>query len=202
MQPQLVVLALFLIAVFVGLPIWMIVKILGHARDIEVLEIRLRTQENEMRDLRAMLSNLPATSLSARREPTPPPAQAAAPAPVVAPPPPKPPPEIPLALPQPAAAMPLFAAMRDPTPAKPLPPVLQETPVIFTAPAPRAPVPAKPKINWEQFMGAKLFAWLGGFALFLGVAFFVSTPSSTTSSRPRCAWRSASSSGSAWWSGA
>ena len=98
--------------------------------------------------------------------------------------------------------MPLFAAMRDPTPAKPLPPVLQETPVIFTAPAPRAPVPAKPKINWEQFMGAKLFAWLGGFALFLGVAFFVSTPSSTTSSRPRCAWRSASSSGSAWWSGA
>ncbi len=28
-------------------------------------------------------------------------------------------------------------------------------------------------INWEQFMGAKLFAWLGGLALFLGVAFFV-----------------------------
>src|SRR5207302_9712938 len=22
--------------------------------------------------------------------------------------------------------------------------------------------------NWEQFMGAKLFAWIGGFALFLG----------------------------------
>lgn len=28
-------------------------------------------------------------------------------------------------------------------------------------------------INWEQFMGVKLFAWIGGFALFLGVAFFV-----------------------------
>jgi uncharacterized membrane protein len=28
-------------------------------------------------------------------------------------------------------------------------------------------------LNWEQFMGVKLFAWLGGFALFLGVAFFV-----------------------------
>ena len=28
-------------------------------------------------------------------------------------------------------------------------------------------------INWEQFMGAKLFAWIGGLALFLGVAFFV-----------------------------
>ena len=28
-------------------------------------------------------------------------------------------------------------------------------------------------IDWEQFMGAKMFAWIGGFALFLGVAFFV-----------------------------
>ncbi|MES2573287.1 MAG: DUF2339 domain-containing protein, partial [Verrucomicrobiota bacterium] len=31
----------------------------------------------------------------------------------------------------------------------------------------------KREINWEQFMGAKLFAWVGGFALFLGIAFFV-----------------------------
>ena len=28
-------------------------------------------------------------------------------------------------------------------------------------------------IDWENFMGVKLFAWLGGFALFLGMAFFV-----------------------------
>jgi uncharacterized membrane protein len=43
------------------------------------------------------------------------------------------------------------------------------------------PVPARPSppprrvpaINWEQFMGVKLFAWIGGFALFLAVAFFV-----------------------------
>lgn len=33
--------------------------------------------------------------------------------------------------------------------------------------------PPSRKIDWEQFMGAKLFAWIGGFALFLGVAFFV-----------------------------
>jgi len=26
---------------------------------------------------------------------------------------------------------------------------------------------------WEQFMGARLFAWIGGLALFLGIAFFV-----------------------------
>jgi len=35
-----------------------------------------------------------------------------------------------------------------------------------------APPPAR-TIDWEQFMGAKMFAWIGGFALFLGVAFFV-----------------------------
>jgi uncharacterized membrane protein len=28
-------------------------------------------------------------------------------------------------------------------------------------------------INWEQFMGVKLFAWLGGLALFLGVGLFL-----------------------------
>src|SRR5208283_1604305 len=35
------------------------------------------------------------------------------------------------------------------------------------------PRPGVPAINWEQFMGVKLFAWVGGLALFLGVAFFV-----------------------------
>ena len=47
--------------------------------------------------------------------------------------------------------------------------------------APSTPPPLPPSgpswmdwsIDWEQFMGAKLFAWLGGLALFLGVAFFV-----------------------------
>src|ERR1700710_2048992 len=33
--------------------------------------------------------------------------------------------------------------------------------------------PRKPPIDWEQFFGVKLFAWLGGLALFLGVAFLV-----------------------------
>lgn len=41
-------------------------------------------------------------------------------------------------------------------------------------PTPKVPPrPPRPAINWEQFMGAKLFAWIGGLALFLGVAFFV-----------------------------
>jgi uncharacterized membrane protein len=40
-------------------------------------------------------------------------------------------------------------------------------------PAPEPPRKAVPAINWEQFMGVKLIAWIGGLALFLGVAFFV-----------------------------
>jgi uncharacterized membrane protein len=50
------------------------------------------------------------------------------------------------------------------------PPIPQE---FVAASAPQIVKPAKPPIDWEQFMGAKLFAWIGGLALFLGVAFFV-----------------------------
>ena len=46
-------------------------------------------------------------------------------------------------------------------------------PVAAGSVKPPAPVRTTPAINWEQFMGAKLFAWIGGLALFLGVAFFV-----------------------------
>src|SRR5207248_11656893 len=48
---------------------------------------------------------------------------------------------------------------------KPIMPV-EEVEMETVAPPPRS-------IDWEQFMGAKMFAWIGGFALFLGVAFFV-----------------------------
>src|SRR5487761_2672896 len=44
-----------------------------------------------------------------------------------------------------------------------------ETPIVGSGPGSLAPV----MFNWEQFMGVKLFAWIGGFALFLGVVFFV-----------------------------
>src|SRR6185369_4687213 len=50
------------------------------------------------------------------------------------------------------------------------PPIPQE---LLTPKAPQIARPSKPPIDWEQFMGAKLFAWIGGLALFLGIAFFV-----------------------------
>jgi uncharacterized membrane protein len=54
-------------------------------------------------------------------------------------------------------------------------PARPERPSILPLPPtlPRPVLPALPRINWEQFMGVKLFAWLGGLALFLGVAFFI-----------------------------
>jgi hypothetical protein len=53
---------------------------------------------------------------------------------------------------------------------QPVPPPISAA---STMPKPAVPRPAVPAINWEQFMGVKLFAWIGGLALFLGVAFFV-----------------------------
>jgi uncharacterized membrane protein len=52
-----------------------------------------------------------------------------------------------------------------------VPPPIPERFVQVTIP--QIATPRRPPINWEQFMGAKLFAWIGGLALFLGVAFFV-----------------------------
>src|SRR5205809_1584385 len=62
-----------------------------------------------------------------------------------------------------------------PAPAVPekesVPPPIPER--FVQATVPQIAAPRRPPINWEQFMGAKLFAWIGGLALFLGVAFFV-----------------------------
>src|SRR4029077_10040685 len=62
-----------------------------------------------------------------------------------------------------------------PAPAVPekesVPPPIPER--FVQATVPQIAAPRRPPINWEQFMGAKLFAWIGWLALFLGVAFFV-----------------------------
>ncbi len=47
-------------------------------------------------------------------------------------------------------------------------------PIPPSMPAKVKPVVAEPKgLTMEQFMGGKLFAWIGGLALFLGIVFFV-----------------------------
>ena len=79
-----------------------------------------------------------------------------------------PPPPPPSTIPAPAvSATPLAQTPPPPPTPPPIPPPVRPPP----PPAP-APAPAKP-IDWEAFLGVKLFAWIGGFVLFLGIVFLV-----------------------------
>ncbi len=63
-----------------------------------------------------------------------------------------------------------------PPPVRPIPDTAWPSEPTVTSPRARPRSPPRsiaPEVNWEQFMGVKGFAWLGGFALFLGVAFFI-----------------------------
>lgn len=73
-------------------------------------------------------------------------------------------------------------AVPPPVPSSPVVPEPVRPGVVPSAPPPlplaRPPTPppvlqvAKP-IDWEAFLGVKLFAWIGGFVLFLGIVFLV-----------------------------
>ncbi|MCX6852539.1 MAG: DUF2339 domain-containing protein [Verrucomicrobia bacterium] len=77
-----------------------------------------------------------------------------------------------------AAAAPPPIPPSEPAAAKtPLPPAVVHTPdfrpMEEPKPRPAPPHAPAPGLSLEQFMGAKLFAWVGGLALFLGIIFFV-----------------------------
>jgi uncharacterized membrane protein len=87
--------------------------------------------------------------------------------------PPAAPPEAPITT-EPKAAPPESPKPR-PTP----PPFPTELPPVINAPS-SSPIEPPPifsrdvtSINWERFMGVNLFAWIGGFVLFLATGFFV-----------------------------
>jgi Predicted membrane protein (DUF2339) len=85
--------------------------------------------------------------------------------------------ERPTVVTEPKPAPPIIppVAVPPPLPVTAVPPPLPETEPITPAEELKmeTAAPQMRKIDWEQFMGAKMFAWVGGFALFLGVAFFV-----------------------------
>ncbi|MBM3852484.1 MAG: DUF2339 domain-containing protein, partial [Verrucomicrobia bacterium] len=89
-----------------------------------------------------------------------------APEPVVGPATPPPTPEV---LPPPLPVPPAVQTSAEP--------LVEEFPVSSPASVPLAAGATEynppPRFNWEQFMGAKLFAWLGGLAGLLAVGFFV-----------------------------
>jgi uncharacterized membrane protein len=80
--------------------------------------------------------------------------------------------------PSPAAATPAGAAPAAATPEPPTPPPAASFPAAAVAPAapyappPRRP-PAAPAFDLESLIGVRLFSWLGGAALFVGVALFL-----------------------------
>src|SRR5258708_5441933 len=79
------------------------------------------------------------------------------------------------------SALPEQPEVFTPAPATPPRPIATPQPAFpptrpattTSRPAFEPPHSATPKINWEQFVGVKGFAWVGGLALFLGVVFFV-----------------------------
>lgn len=152
MEALIVLLVLYLFVVLIILPIWTFTKISGQRNDLDALQ-------NEVNRLAGALEEL-------RRTPPPgapvPPPAAVKPAAVI------PAPTVIAPVPGPVAPSRPVVAAEPPV----LPPVIA-TPLAAPARPVYTPPPPKPAINWEQFMGAKLFAWLGGLALLLGVAYFV-----------------------------
>src|SRR5947208_6119298 len=145
MEPLILLLIAFLILIVV-LPFVAIVKANAAKRTVDDLLARLSSVENEFRTLgqQEVFATKPE-----------------GPAPVT-------PPTV-VAVPPPPSVIAPASVREAPKESQP-PPIPQE---LLEAEAPRAGIPARPPIDWEQFMGAKLFAWIGGLALFLGVAFFV-----------------------------
>lgn len=167
--------AIVVLAALLAVPLWAILRILALGRENDALRQRQLEIEAQFDELRFELQrHAPSTSATAvdtppagaepTTEPTEPVPQAAAaeaksvsappnvaaPAETAVPPVPTPPP--------PRAEPP------------PLPP-----PLAVPSPRPASPEPARAtrRINWEEFMGARLFGWLGALAAFLGTAFLI-----------------------------
>ncbi|HND62588.1 MAG TPA: DUF2339 domain-containing protein [Opitutaceae bacterium] len=170
MEALLVLLLLYLALALIVLPIWTITKILQQDRESRGLRAEILELHESIRRLRTTSSAAPTPPPSA---PTP------APAPIAVEPTEAAPAAVPPLPVVAASAAVAPAALESPAPApEPAPEPVSAPPPLVSPPAVPPPVyqppePSRPVINWEQFMGAKLFAWLGGLALFLGVAFFV-----------------------------
>ena len=137
-----------ILGVPIALAVWLIVRAVSAKKHIEELSQRFQILETEIIRLKRD------KEAASKSEPAP------APQPKIVPPAPAAPPT--------TAATLLTAISPPPLPAAQPPP-------IRVAPAPPRPAPVplpkpKPAINWEQFMGVKGFAWIGGFTLFLGIA--------------------------------
>jgi Predicted membrane protein (DUF2339) len=154
----LVFLLLLVIAVCFVLPLVAIAKATRARRSVADFETRLRSLEGELQMLKHAPDVLRVDQSPAAKS------EMAEGEPFVSVSIAEPPGARPASVPPPLPEEVMAAAASAPQPPSPPKPVPADLP---------APQPSLPAINWEQFMGAKLFAWIGGLALFLGVAFFV-----------------------------
>ena len=148
--------------------VWAVTRLRGRVHHLEWLLERLRVDLEALRARRELREGQAAASLPSEFEP-PPSAPVPAAALTVVPPPLPVRPAVPLAA----------VAARE----APVPPAMESvSPVSAATSAPlvSAPVPAPGSkaapwagLNLEQFMGVKLFAWIGGLVLFLAAAFFL-----------------------------
>jgi len=179
MEALIALLLIYLALALIVFPIWAIIKIRRSADEIDLLYQRLSTLEKQV----SQPTQAPATTAQAAI-----PKAAPQPAVVVAQPRSMEPapsvttpaaPTVSLSTPPPLPAAPTL-------PLADLPPPLPQVATAKTAvdplaifddePETAAAAPSSfklPAFNWEQFMGVKLLAWLGGFALFIGSVFFV-----------------------------
>src|SRR5438094_10298830 len=183
MEPFLVLLVLGLVVVVFVLPIAAFVRSGRAAREAEQLGARIAALELELARLRTAQEPEPAaleaageavSSRASLPETRPAEQPRAATPPEVREQPPQRrvpesrPPGQPPVLPIPTVRPALPRISAGPAPVFPprIPPVRERPPAFHFE-------KLKGSLNWEQFMGAKLFAWIGGFALFLAVAYFV-----------------------------
>ena len=151
------VVVLVVLGVPIVLAVWLIVRAVQARGHIEELSFRLSELEAEV----IRLKQEPAKPSEPAPKPMPAPVAATI---KVAEVPPIPP------VPKPVAAPKPVVPPQPPLIVAPLPVSAAPTP---PRPAAAAPRPTAPAINWEQFMGVKLFAWIGGLAFFLGIAFAI-----------------------------
>ncbi len=169
--------------ILIGSLIWIALRLRKSNRLLRELQARVDWLHGDVRNMRA--------AQEARREAAPGPPREAEPSaaaqppephraepparPLVSPAQPPLPPEAPAGAPiapEPAVAAALPPAATQAKVSPPRPPRIGPPPAEPPAPPPSR-LPAIPSTTWEHFMGVKLFAWLGGLALFLGVVFFV-----------------------------
>ncbi len=175
------ILVVLLVLVLIVFPAWAIYKIIALGNQNDALASRLAELDQALQSLRDAIRAHPVAPTPLRPAVVEPPVGTA----TVPPPLPVPPPPaaqtVPATPPSSVVAPtsgPLVAA--EPPPLQPAP---AATPPRAVAPPPLATGATPPRlvatsahrapVEWEQFMGAKLFAWLGGAAAFLGAVFFV-----------------------------